>query len=288
MTRLISAIIVLWLLAAAQHALAWGREGHVIVSEIAGKHLTPQARTTVQQLLDLEPEPKNRNFAYAALWPDLIKSSKHPEYRKYRFTRPLHYVNVAKSKDPYEPTRDCPTGQCVVEAVRRYTTQMREATDPQTRLVALKFLAHFVGDVHQPLHVGYKSDRGGNDVAVEFFNQKTNLHRVWDTMILRRDGASGKRLKRYAEKIADSSKDKDCATWCAITDPAACTNEARPCLDSHVYALLPRDGQIGEEYQRAALPVVRRQLQRAGVRLAAILNAVHDEAAASGCGCGKE
>ncbi len=266
-----------------QPALAWGREGHVIVAEIAGRHLTPQARAAVQQLLDLEPEPKNRTLAHASLWPDLIKSSKHLQHDKYRFARPLHYVNVPTGKDPYDRDRDCPDGQCVVEAIRRYTTQMREATDPKERLVALKFVAHFVADIHQPLHVGYKFDRGGNDVAVEFFDQKTNLHRVWDTMILRRAGATGKRLSRYAAKLAAGIMEEDCAAWCAVTDPAMWTNEARPYLQSHVYGPLPRDGRIGEEYERAVLPVVRLQLQRAGVRLAALLNASYDGDAETRC-----
>ena len=107
-------------------------------------------------------------------------------------------------------------------------------------------------------------------------------------MILRRDGASGKRLKRYAAMLATSIKDEDCAAWCALTDPATWTNEARPYLDSHIYGLLPRDRQIGEQYQRAVLPVVRRQLQRSGVRLAGLLNAVDNEVAEPECGCGKK
>ena len=189
------------------------------------------------------------------------------------------WANTTTRRAPSDTIGSLPSGSRLAASCR---------SDPKDRLEALKFVVHFVADVHQPLHVGYKSDRGGNDVAVEFFNQKTNLHRVWDTMILRRDGASGKRLKRYAAKIADSIKDKDCATWCAVIDPAAWTNEARPYLDSHVYGRLPRDHQIGEECQRAVLPVVRLQLQRAGVRLAGLLNALDDEAAEPGCACGKQ
>ena len=278
--------VLLAVLASATHAHAWGREGHVIVAEIAQHHLTPDARAAVQDLLDLEPDPKHRTLAQASTWPDRIKSPKHPQFRQYAFARKLHYVNSPPDADGYDRGRDCPKGKCVVEAIHTYRTLLRDTTDPQMRLVALKFLAHFVGDVHQPLHVGYKRDRGGNDVAVQFFNQKSNLHKTWDTLILRRDKATGKRLMAYAARVRDSIKDEDCHTWAAVTDPAAWANEARPYLTTHVYRL-PRDRRLGNEYQEAALPVVRVQLQRAGVRLAGVLNAGLG-GDAEGCSCGGE
>jgi len=161
--------------------------------------------------------------------------------------------------------------------------KIKNDPDPQQRLVALKFLVHFVGDIHQPLHVGYKHDRGGNDVSVDFFGQRTNLHRVWDTMILRRDRATGKRLKAYAARVRASISAKDRDAWAAVTDPVAWANEARPYLASHVYRL-PRDQRLGQDCQKAALPVVKVQLQRAGVRLATVLNEMLGEAAGGVCG----
>jgi hypothetical protein len=149
--------------------------------------MTPEARAAAQDLLDPAPDPKHRTLAHASTWPDRIKSPKHTQFRQYAFARKLHYVNSPPDANGYGRGRDCPEGKCVIEAIHTYRTLLRDAMDPKMRLVALKFLAHFVGDIHQPLHVGYKRDRGGNDMAVQFFNQKTNLHKTWDTLILRRD-----------------------------------------------------------------------------------------------------
>ena len=264
-------LLLLIVLILPQQATAWGREGHIIVAEIASTYLSEETNTKVQRLLNLEPDPKDRTLAYASLWPDLIKSSKHPEHKKYRFARRLHYVNLPKGKDCYVKARDCPDGNCVVEAIKKYTAILKDSEDHQARLVALKFLVHFVGDIHQPLHVGYAHDRGGNDVSVEFFNQKTNLHRVWDTMILRQDKASAKRLKAYAVRLAHGVSKEEYQKWLKISEPEGWTTEARQYLDYPVYQR-PRDRKLSEDYQRACLPVVKLQLQRAGVRLAALLN----------------
>ncbi len=114
----------------------------------------------------------------------------------------------------------------------------------------MKFVVHFVADVHQPLHVGYAHDRGGNDVAVDFFRQPTNLHRVWDTLILYRDKASGKRLKPYAARLASGISKQDSQRWLKVGNAEGWTNEARQYLDSPCYNL-PRDRKLGDEYQRA-------------------------------------
>ena len=282
-SRYVPAII---LLAATQAVFAWGREGHIIVADIAASRLSEEANAKLQELLDLEPEPKHRNLRYASLWPDLIKNHNHPDHEAYKYARSYHYVNYPKGEDTYVGERDCRDGACVIEAIRSYENVLRYSPDPKQRLIALKFLVHFVTDVHQPLHVGYKHDRGGNDVSVRFFNQKTNLHRVWDTLMLRRDGASGKKLTAYGQKLGSDISKEEGRRWIAATDPAVWADEARQYVSSPCYGLLPSSGQLGDEYHDACLPVVKEQLQKAGVRLAAVLNQLLTEEEPSGCSCG--
>ena len=128
-----------------------------------------------------------------------------------------------------------------------------------------------MGDIHQPLHVGYKRDRGGNDVSVRFFNQKTNLHRVWDSMILRRDGVLRNNVKQYARSLGEAITTEQREAWSSDSDPTIWTSESRTFLSSHCYDL-PADHEIGQDYQDHCLPVIHRQLQKAGIRLAVLLD----------------
>ena len=180
----------------------------------------------MQRLLVLEPDPKNRTLAYASIWPDLFKSEKHSDYEKYKFVRRLYYINLTNDKDCYVKARDCPNGHCVVEAIRKHIGILRDSDDPQARLVALKFATHFRADIHLPLHVGYKPDRSGNDVSVGFFNRRTNLHRLWDSMILRHDGASGKKLKQYAIVPGETITTEQQENWSTGLDLAIWTSES--------------------------------------------------------------
>jgi len=93
----------------------------------------------------------------------------------------LHYVNSPPDSDGYDAQRDCADGCCVVGAIEHYADVLHDPTTPRPlKIEALKFLVHFVGDVHQPMHAGYERDKGGNDVKVWFFDNNTNLHSLWD------------------------------------------------------------------------------------------------------------
>ena len=152
---------------------AWGRDGHRIVGNIAAEHLTPQAGAAVKDLLGDE------SLADVSTWADEIR-------RERKNTAPLHYANVDPDHDRFDLQRDCPKEGCVVSVIIKYSHVLRnENASRQEKVEALKFLVHFVGEVHQPLHVSYARDKGGNDIKVAFFENNTNLHSLWDSGLIR-------------------------------------------------------------------------------------------------------
>lgn len=157
-------------------SFGWGRDGHRIIGHIAEQFLSTNARAAVRDLLGDE------SLADVSTWADEVRGSP-----AYRWTAPLHYVNSPPGSDGYDAQRDCADGCCVVGAIEHYADVLRDSQAPRpVRIEALKFLVHFVGDVHQPLHAGYGVDRGGNDVKVFFFGDNTNLHSLWDSGLIRR------------------------------------------------------------------------------------------------------
>jgi hypothetical protein len=131
-------------------AHAWGVEGHQVIATLAEQQLTAAARQEVARLLALEP---GETLASVSTWAD--------EHRNPQ-TAAWHYVNFPRGDCHYVAARDCPDGSCVVEALNRQIEVLGSSASDEVRLKALKYVVHFVGDVHQPLHAGYKDDRGGS------------------------------------------------------------------------------------------------------------------------------
>jgi S1/P1 Nuclease len=144
----------------------------------------------------------------------------------------------------------------------------QEASERQ-RLEALKYLVHFVGDIHQPLHVSDNNDRGGNDVLVVFRGYSTNLHAVWDTRII--GPALGPDERSYALKLVQNITPDKLESW-SKGDPVVWANEGYEIAVGVVYGKLPHSGTLPDSYEAEALPIVNEQLERAGVRLAMVLN----------------
>ena len=137
------------------------------------------------------------------------------------------------------------------------------------RLEALKYLVHFIGDVHQPLHASNNNDRGGNEVPVTFMRRQTNLHIVWDTGIL--EPAVKGDERGYAMQLTRSITQAELTQW-SQGDPISWANGSHDMAASVVYKELQHAGALPDSYEAQALPIVNGQLQRAGVRLARILN----------------
>lgn len=248
-------------------ALAWGPTGHRIVGDLAQRQLTPQAAATVADLLRGESEP---NLAGVANWADSLRQS---DPARFKLTQGWHYDDFPRGDCNYVPPRDCPGGNCVIEAISAQEKILADTAQPrQARIDALKFLVHFVGDLHQPFHalgVGH----GGNDVPVSVFGSETcgnypcNLHSVWDGSLIAHRALDD---AHYLQVLNELIQKNDWASR-----PAG--GPAEWAMQSHDLgnaALVPEHGIIDESYYRAQLPIVEQRLSLAGLRLAAILNEV--------------
>ncbi|HMB43756.1 MAG TPA: S1/P1 nuclease, partial [Luteimonas sp.] len=161
--------------------MAFGPLGHRIVGQLAERQLTPTAIAQVKQLLADEPES---SLAGVSDWADQLRDT-DPDRGKQ--TARWHYINFPRGDCAYAPARDCPDGNCVIAAINRNFLALADRSRSNAeRAEALKFLVHFVADVHQPLHAGYKDDRGGNDFQISYKGAGWNLHSVWDSLIIDR------------------------------------------------------------------------------------------------------
>lgn len=250
----------------------WGADGHRVVGQIAASHLNTKAKAEVEALLG------DLTLADASTWADDIRGN-----HRYDWARLLHYVNVERGDDAFDLETHCPDEGCVVQAIITYTETLKSASaSREEKIEALKFLVHFVGDVHQPLHVGYADDKGGNDIKVKFFNRQAKLHAVWDTLIIQRIGESWQDL---AARLDAGISDADRAQWGASPDPEAWANESFQLAVSHAYrdesgGPVVTGDVLGQVYFDLNRDVVEERLAMAGVRLAALLNEIYPEAAA--------
>jgi nuclease S1 len=249
---------------------AWGPLGHQIVADVAEHYLTPEARAQVDALLG-----DHVTMAVVADWPDQIRDDR-PE------TGPWHYVNLPPEATAYVPERDCRGGRCVVAAIEHFAQVVADRNQPrEARRDALKFLIHFVGDIHQPMHCGNRSDRGGNDVRVTFFKRPANLHELWDTLMLERQRLTP---REYADELILDADAADRSAWLRSC-PGDWAVESHDLAQRHCY-LSPsgrglRSGDtLGRTYYARNLWIADQQLARAGVRLAGLINAALDGAAA--------
>jgi hypothetical protein len=260
--RLAFASLTTLAVAVAPIAQAWGPLGHSVVAELAQRHLSPAAEAEVEHLLALD---HTQSLADIASWPDEIRND--PKQQElWKQTRALHYIDF-DGDCTYTPPRDCKNGQCVVAAIAHYIDILgdRGQTD-QARLQALKFVVHFIGDIHQPLHANYQQDAGGNKYQVQFQGQGTNLHRVWDSGML---GTRNLDWKAYAAMLDSEGFAPLPAPAAPLDDAPAQWAEESCQITRNIY---PANHKIDQAYIDAELPVADARLREAGRRLAEVLN----------------
>jgi nuclease S1 len=238
-------------LSAAPNALAFGAEGHEVVALVADHQLTAEVRARVAAILSLEP---GATLASISNWADQTRE---------RSTAAWHYVNMPRGSDcVYVAPRDCPGGNCVVGALAAQVKRLTTSTG-QDQLQALKYVVHFVGDVHQPLHAGYADDKGGNTYQLRAFGKGTNLHAVWDSGLVR---------------DIDPSANSLAATLLAGSVPTAALSFApdqwamESCRIVNRPDFYPVGHKLTGAYAQTFEPVVLGRLYLAGLRLAALLN----------------
>ncbi len=237
----------------AQSAWGWGQIGHRVIGQVAENHLSKKARKAIENLLGHE------SLAEASTYMDEIRSDDNFDH-----THPWHYTTIPAG-ETYESCEKSDKGE-LIEAIGRMRTILESETASRTEKVeALRFLVHLVGDLHQPLHVGNGEDRGGNDIKLEFFYEPSNLHRIWDS------GMIDSKQYSYTElaAVVDHATVAELNRWRQGT-PIDWANEAmqyRP----QVYDIGEKD-YLSYEYVYKNWDLVKRQLAKGGVRLAAMLN----------------
>ena len=261
-------------------ALAWGAYTHRLIASTAMAELTPRARAEVRRILARSAAVDTPSCAIgtiedASVWPDCVRGMGD----RFAFSAAWHYQNIDVCA-PFDAAAKCPDGNCVTAQIPR---QLAIAADRRAsaadRAQALAFVVHFVGDMHQPLHIGDKHDKGGNDVRAAYGAKapdRMNLHRVWDsdlaeralteppaimpqspTQAQRRDWARGT-VADWARESWDVSRTVAYPELRGYPDTCPAKSDMRAMID--------------EGYVHTATPAVRLQAGRAGVRLAMLLN----------------
>lgn len=241
----------------------WGPAGHRIVGVDAVAMLDPTARAAV---VDLLGGNSNEIIEEACSWPDTVRNT--PDWE---WSAPLHYVNIPKHAEHYDRDRDCPDGMCVTEAIVKYANELTQPwRDKEELWRAFAWLCHLVGDLHQPLHAGYRDDLGGNTVKIVYRGEPDNLHQFWDRVVIRDrllDGALWERpLSELPWRVAPEN-------W-SPAEVQQWTDESHRLVAAYAY---PKNAEIDEQFAQESWLVIRQQWQKASNRLAGILNATLGE-----------
>ncbi|MBF0887361.1 MULTISPECIES: S1/P1 nuclease [Gluconobacter] len=289
---LCASLIGAGMLAFSSSAFAWGPYGHAIVADIAQERLTPQASKAAAALLELE---NHQTLDQVASWPDTIghvpkKKGGAPETLKW------HYVDIDVSHPAYDQARDCSDHACVVEKLPEEIRILADThASPQDRLVALKWVVHLMGDIHQPLHAAERNkDMGGNAIHLTYFgnnaNGHMNLHSLWDEGVIDHEAdlhvgpfysIDPARAKQEADRLGALITPDEAQYW--VQDLAAgnvhdatvnWADESHSLARSVAYGALPanKGADVGKAYTELTWPIMQLRLEQAGVRLAAVLN----------------
>lgn len=252
------AIASIFLLGVSLPAAAWGPNGHRIVGQIAENHLTDAARKGISELIG------RASLAQVSTWADEIKSDP-----AWRHASPWHYVNAPPGQT-IEKAHKSPSGD-VVEAIQRFERVLRNCgSGRKERVDALRFLVHFVGDIHQPLHAGYASDRGGNDIRVRWFGESTNLHTVWDEHLVEHQQLSFTEWVRFF----GHAEPGEIGAWrrSNVYDWARESRSMLPAVYDYGSSRSERTPYLGYAYIFKHADGVRLRLLQAGIRLSGMLN----------------
>lgn len=263
------AAFALLLLIADPQSRAWGREGHRLTALVAEQYLTPETKAAVAELLHQE------TLADVAPWADTYREE-HPE------TAGWHFVDIPKDAAKFDRQRDCPVStvdpkspwrDCVTDRILYFEGRLGDPSlSPPERAMALKFVVHLIGDVHQPFHA-FGDDRGGNAIGVTFLGSRQcgtsncSLHAIWDDSIIEEQGLSE---KKYTDRLLQEIKENhwerldggEPTTWANISHHYA------------VDALAPNGALITHEYVAEESKVVDAELALGGLRLARALNRI--------------
>lgn len=247
---------LVFLVAFTAQADDWGKTGHRATGAIAEQYLNKKARKAIAQLLDGE------SLALVSTYADDIKSD-----TLYRAYGPQHYVNVPFDKT-YDTHPHSEKGDIIHAIDHCIATLKSDTATKEEKAFQLRLLVHFIGDLHQPLHTGISEDKGGNDFQVRWYRDGTNLHRVWDTQMIESYGMSYSELAMNMPQL--SKKERKAMASGTHRDWL----EDSRIVVKDIYANTTVGQKLGYRYMYDYFDVLKGQLQKGGVRLAALLNEV--------------
>jgi hypothetical protein len=263
--------------------VSWGVTGHRTVGQIAENHLTPKALAGVRDLLGSE------SLADVSTWADEVRGQD-----AFKATGPWHYVDLPLGLS-YEQFKSQVENMLESNVYSALVKQMALITDKnasrEEKVEALKFVVHFVGDLHQPMHVSRAEDKGGNTIQLNYEGQGTNLHALWDSKLIEHAGMDYKQLAA----ACDHATPAQIRQW--QSDPVIRWMWESYVITSKLYAEIDsmRNRSIGQDYYSAHWPIIVQRLEQGGIRLAGLLNVLlkdgpvavgASKAAAAGTGSG--
>jgi len=259
-------LLLITLLLMSPQSWCWGQHSHRVICDIAWRNLTETAKQEIRKVLR---HTGHKTFANACVWADKVRT-----IQRYEFTKPHHYINVRESAATIDLQRDCGKQGCVVEAVQEYINILNGMTskayinNPQQ---ALLFLGHLLADLHQPLHVAYASDRGGNNTYLRVGDKEVSLHTLWDVSVA--EYKLAKSWRKAGRYLAAKIQPVEHKMWSAgtIIDWA---NESLAMVNV-IYGELPEDRVTTTSYFAKNYPLAEKRIQQAGFRLATVINDIY-------------
>lgn len=241
-------------------SMAWGTNGHRISGQIAENHLSPKARLAVKAILG------NESIAMASNWADFIKSDDNYKYlynwHFVDFDRPMAYPEMVEFLNHDNGTDAYTKLNFLVDELKKKTTTK------ENKLLYLRMVIHIVEDIHQPLHTGHTSDKGGNDIKVSWFGKFTNLHSIWDSELVNFQDLS---YSEYVRAI-DFPTAKQTAEWQSAPISKWVFESSQ--IADKIYNDVKPEENLSYKYNFKYIDTLNEQLLKGGVRLAGLLNKI--------------
>jgi len=256
-TAMKKTLLSLLLIGSVLTSFGWGATGHRAVGYIANQHLNKKARLAIEKILQGQP------LAMTGTWMDDIKSDS-----LYDNTHDWHWVTI-QNGETYDQSVKNPKGDLVATLERLIAELKSKKLTPKQEAEHLKMVIHLIGDIHQPLHVGFGTDQGGNQVKVTWFGSNSNLHRVWDS-----DMIDGSKLS-YTE-LANALPKAD-ATRVKALQRASVRDMAKEAMTYRTQVYAYGDAKLGYDYNYKNFNTVLDQISKAGIRLAGVLNQIYGQ-----------
>lgn len=241
-------------------AFGWGQKGHDTTAFIAENHLTEATKAAVESLLD------GKSIVYYANWLD--NASHTPEYA---YSKAWHYKNIDENES-FDNAKENPDGD-IVKAIYSQVDVLKGNGSKEEKQLALKMIVHFLGDIHQPMHMGRASDRGGNSHRVAYFDRSTNLHSIWDSSLP--ESAHKWTYTEWQQQIDRATPEEMSEIYLKKT-PEEWGRETY-LIAKDVYAKTPENSKISYDYIAEWTPVIEQQFLKGGLRLADLLNSIFDQ-----------